>query len=184
MSDLSYFSKRFTFIAASLDSAANSLMHSTNLRKAKAEAEFEGTKGAWRRVGGMNLFLREGDGVIMNGPLALRGQPMSNITSDDFKAIPKVKALYSKKGKKAIPGEDIQEVASGVSITTLTAEHALAVVTKGFNSVNVTIKRKQSPGRYEVAEEKDFSGGAEIDMFEQAKAWARQQLRGKYRKKG
>lgn len=182
MSDVTRIHKQLESVSQQLESAVDTLLHSTTLRKAKAEAEFEGTKGAWRRVGGMNLFLREGDGVIMNGPLALRGQPMSNITSDDFKAIPKVKALYSKKGKKAIPGEDIQEVASGVSTTNMTADNAMAVVTKGFNSVKVTIKRKQSPGRYEVAEEKDFTGGAEIDLFEQAKAWARQQLRGRYKK--
>ena len=136
-------------------------------------------------MGGMNLFLREGDGVIMNGPEALSGQPMSNITADDFRAIRHVKEIHAKKGAKAVPGEDIQEVSSGTNKTTLTGEAARAVVTKGFDRVSVIVSAQVSRGRYEEAERKDFDTAkvGEVKAFEQAKAWARQRLRAKGRNK-
>lgn len=162
-----------------LDAAVDSLLQDTALRKAGGTATFNGTRGSWRRVGGMNLFLREGDGVIMNGPEALSGQPMSNITADDFRAIPHVRELKERKGSKAVPGEDIKEVASGTNKTTLTADEARAIVTKGFGSVTVVVSAKVSRGRYEEAERKDFPTAkvGEVKAFEQAKAWARTRLR-------
>lgn len=170
---------KFSEASFAMDRSVQGLIHTTDLKKAKAEAVFQGTSGAWRRVGGHNLFLREGDGVIMNGPLALRGQPMSNITADDFRAIPKVKQIHARHGNDAVPGDDIMETSSGVSLTTLDAGYAQALVTKSFNKVIVVVKKKVSEGRYEVVDEKSFAGKDELADFENAKAWARKKLRSK-----
>jgi hypothetical protein len=170
-------------IAASLDRSVESLLADTSLSKRGGTSTFEGQAGHWRRVGGMNLFLREGDGVILNGPQALSGQPMSNITADDFKAIPHVKTIHARKGAKAVPGEDILEVASGTNKTTLTADHGKAVVTKGFGKVAVTLYAQVGSGHYEKVDTKSFAGKGkdEVTAFENAKAWARTRLRAKGR---
>ena len=168
---------------AALESSVSQILFTTPLHKAKAEATFNGTSGAWRRVGGMNLFLREGDGVIMNGPRALQGQPMSNINSDDFRAISKVKEIYGRYGKNAVPGDDILEVASGTNKTTLTSETAKAIVTKGFGRVAVTLHAQVSKGRYEKVEDKSFKATDELTAFEDAKSWARRRLRATGRNK-
>lgn len=166
-------------------SVVDLLRDGTLLKRTGKTSTFDGQTGYWRRVGGMNLFLREGDGVILNGPQALSGQPMSNINADDFRAIPHVKAIHSRQGSKAVPGEDITEVASGTNTTTLTAEHGKAVVTKGFGKVTATIHAQLSPGRYEKVDSKSFSGKGkdEVTAFESAKAWARTRLRAKGRNK-
>lgn len=173
---------------SSLDGAVNSLILAAadTTQLLKKESSFNGTPGVWRRVGGMNLFLRSGDGVIMNGPQALSGQPMGNINSDDFRAIPHVREIHSRQGASAAPGEDISEKASGTNVTTLVADHAKAVVTKGFGRVSVTLHSKVSNGRYEAGESKDFpfSGKkGEVAVFESAKAWTRKKLRAKGRNK-
>ena len=155
------------------------------LRK-KAEATFNGTSGAWRRVGGMNLFLRQGDGVIMNGPRALQGQPMGNINADDFRAIPHVKEIHASQGSKASPCDDISEKASGTNVTTLLAEDSKAVVTKGFGKISVVLHAQVGKGRYSRVESKDFPATGkkgEVIAFEKAKAWARTKLRGTGRNK-
>lgn len=146
---------------------------------AKRVTEWKGTKGQWRRVGGFNLFLREGDGVIMNGPRALQGQPMKNITPDDFRAIPHVKELYEKQGSKAVPGDDIAEVASGVGKVTLTHDKGKAIVHRGFGAVHVKLYAGKKTGSYEKLDEKSFPAPSKSDTaaFEQAKGWARGQLR-------
>lgn len=164
---------------ASLDAAVLQLLRDPTLSKAKAKSTFEGQPGNWRRIGGMNLFLREGDGVILNGPQALSGQPISNITADDFRAISYVKTIHAKQGSKAVPGEDITEISSGTNKTTLTADHAKAIVTRGFGKVTATLHAKVSNGRYEKVDSKSFVGKGkdEVKAFEDAKAWARTRLR-------
>ena len=177
--------KSINQIAENLDRAVESLLADTTLAKRGGTSTFDGQTGQWRRVGGMNLFLREGDGVILNGPQALSGQPMSNITADDFKAIPHVKAIHARKGPKAVPGEDILEVASGTNKTTLTADHGKAVVTKGFGKVAVALYAQVGSGRYEKVDSKSFAGKGkdEVTAFESAKAWARTRLRATGRNK-
>ena len=162
-----------------LDQAVSELILDTSILKAGKTATFNGEQGRWRRVGGMNLFLREGDGVILNGPQALSGQPMSAITADDFRAIPHVKRIYEQKGAKAVPGDDILELASGTNKLTMTADHAKAIVTKGFGKVTVTLHAKVSKGRYEKVDTRSFptKGSSEVEAFEQAKSWARLRLR-------
>lgn len=177
--------KSISKIADTLDRTVESLLVDHSLVKSGKTSTFEGQPGHWRRVGGMNLFLREGDGVILNGPQALSGQPMSNITADDFKAIPHVKKIHERSGAVAVPGDDIAEVASGTNKTTLTAEHGKAVVSKGFGKVAVTLYAQVGSGRYEKVDRKSFVGKGkdEVTAFESAKAWARKRLRAKGRNK-
>lgn len=146
----------------------------------KRSTEWKGTTGQWRRVGGFNLFLRDGDGVIMNGPRALQGQSMSNISADDFKAIPHVSKIYESQGSKAVPGDDVTEVSSGVGTATLTHAKGKAVVTKGFGSVTVRLYAGNAGKSYDPAGSKTFpqGEGKEVVAFESAKAWARTKLRG------
>lgn len=164
-----------------LDAAVMSLMTDTALVKGGSTATFDGTEGKWRRIGGMNLFLRDGDGVIMNGPRALQGQPISNITPDDWRAIPHVKRLYARDGAVAVPGDDIEETSSRPFTALLKTEDAKAEVRKGFGKVIVKLSVKAAKGRYEKVQEKSFTAKDELTAFENAKAWARRRLRAKGR---
>lgn len=173
--------RKLADVSEMLDGAATLLMSDNSLVKSDSTSTFNGTKGKWRRIGGMNLFLREGDGVIMNGPQALQGQPISNITPDDWRAIPHVRRLHEQKGAVATPGDDIMETSSRPFTAELQAEHAKAEVRKGFGKVVVTLWAKASKGRYVKVEDKTFEAKDEITAFENAKAWARRRLRAKGR---
>lgn len=146
----------------------------------KKATEWKGTTGRWRRVGGFNLFLRDGDGVIMNGPRAFQGQPMKNISADDFKAIPHVASIYDKLGEEATPGKDITEVSSGVATATLTSDSGKASIKRGFHLVTAKLYSGSRGRSYNPTDSKTFRFSTkkdEVKSFEDAKAWARMRLR-------